>query len=275
MAYGAVIGIECHIQLNTRTKAFCSCPNEYGAPPNTHVCPVCLAHPVRTLSLPSTLLSNCIFALHLLGSESTLSLHTARPVTRQSAMVLPNPCLPPSPGNNVLCVAHCCLSLWVLVTVRLQAPGLAEVASSTEYRSTSQGTLPALNAEVVHKAVLAGLALGSFIAAVSKFDRKQYFYADLPKGYQISQYDVPICAGGAIDVALPDGSARRVGITRAHLEEDAGEPETLLLPICPCICCSGSRRPDREWSSGHGPGRFGSRARCETGHAGIPASCLS
>ena len=104
---------------------------------------------------------------------------------------------------------------------------LAEYASGTEYTSTLQGTLPALNAEVVHKAVLAGLALGSAIAAVSKFDRKQYFYADLPKGYQISQYDVPICAGGAIDVALPDGSARRVGITRAHLEEDAGKPWTL------------------------------------------------
>ncbi len=94
-----------------------------------------------------------------------------------------------------------------------------------------QGTLPVLNAEVVHKAVLAGLALGSRIAAVSKFDRKQYFYPDLPKGYQISQYDVPICAGGAVDVALPDGSARRFGITRAHLEEDAG-----ARPAGTCTC---------------------------------------
>ena len=105
-----------------------------------------------------------------------------------------------------------------------QVPGLAECASGADRGSAPQGTLPALNAEVVHKAVLAGLALGSSIAAVSKFDRKQYFYADLPKGYQISQYDVPICTGGAVDVALPDGSARRVGITRAHLEEDAGKP---------------------------------------------------
>ena len=105
-----------------------------------------------------------------------------------------------------------------------------------EVISTSQGTLPALNAEVVHKAVLAGLALGSSIAPVSKFDRKQYFYADLPKGYQISQYDVPICAGGAIDVALPDGTARRIGITRAHLEEDAGEPWTRIPAQCPCSC---------------------------------------
>lgn len=82
-----------------------------------------------------------------------------------------------------------------------------------------------LNAEVVHKAALAGLALGSAIARTSKFDRKQYFYPDLPKGYQISQYDVPICAGGAVDITLPDGSSRRVGITRAHLEEDAGESQ--------------------------------------------------
>ena len=82
-----------------------------------------------------------------------------------------------------------------------------------------------LNAEVVHKAALAGLALGSAVARTSKFDRKQYFYPDLPKGYQISQYDMPICAGGAVDVALPDGSSRRIGITRAHLEEDAGVPQ--------------------------------------------------
>lgn len=111
--------------------------------------------------------------------------------------------------------------------------------------STSQGTLPALNAEVVHKAVLAGLALGSSIAAVSKFDRKQYFYADLPKGYQISQYDVPICTGGAIDVALPDGSSRWVGITRAHLEEDAGKSETLIPVRCPRSCCSAVADPGR------------------------------
>ena len=94
-----------------------------------------------------------------------------------------------------------------------------------------------LNEEVVHKAVLAGLALGSSVAAVSKFDRKQYFYADLPKGYQISQYDAPICAGGAVDVALPDGSARRVGVTRAHLEEDAGGPHTLHPARRSHSCC--------------------------------------
>ena len=77
---------------------------------------------------------------------------------------------------------------------------------------------------MVQKGVLAGLALNCSIALQSKFDRKQYFYPDLPKGYQISQYDVPLCAGGAIEVVLPDGGGRkRVGITRAHLEEDAGK----------------------------------------------------
>jgi aspartyl-tRNA(Asn)/glutamyl-tRNA(Gln) amidotransferase subunit B len=76
---------------------------------------------------------------------------------------------------------------------------------------------------MVSKAVLAGLALGCRIAPLSKFDRKQYFYPDLPKGYQISQYDEPLCAGGAIEVPLPDGSVKRVGITRAHVEEDAGK----------------------------------------------------
>ncbi|KAK9824574.1 hypothetical protein WJX72_011426 [[Myrmecia] bisecta] len=130
VAFEAVIGIETHVQLNTRTKAFCRCRNEYGASPNSHVCPVCLAHP---------------------------------------------------------------------------------------------GTLPMVNEEIVRKGVLAGLALGCQITRQSKFDRKQYFYADLPKGYQISQYDVPLCTGGHLDVALPDGSQKRIGITRAHLEEDAGK----------------------------------------------------
>ncbi len=89
----------------------------------------------------------------------------------------------------------------------------------------TQGTLPVVNEKAVRLAVTAGLGLNCAIAPQSKFDRKQYFYPDLPKGYQISQYDVPICAGGAVDVALPDGSSRRVGITRAHLEEDAGVPQ--------------------------------------------------
>jgi len=125
-----VIGIETHVQLLTRTKAFCNCKNEFGAEPNTHVCPVCLGHP---------------------------------------------------------------------------------------------GSLPVMNAEAVALGVRAGLALGSAVARRSKFDRKQYFYADLPKGYQISQYDEPLCSGGAVVVDLPDGTTKTFGVTRAHLEEDAGK----------------------------------------------------
>lgn len=86
------------------------------------------------------------------------------------------------------------------------------------------GTLPVLNAAMVAKAVAAGVALGSKIAPSSKFDRKQYFYADLPKGYQISQYDEPICSGGSLEIQVPGQKAPKViGITRAHIEEDAGK----------------------------------------------------
>ena len=80
------------------------------------------------------------------------------------------------------------------------------------------GVLPVLNKKVVDMAILTGLALGSKIPNRCKFDRKQYFYPDLPKGYQISQYDEPICVGGHLDIA-----GKRIGITRAHLEEDAGK----------------------------------------------------
>ena len=129
--YEAVIGIECHVQLSTMTKAFCACRNKFGMEPNTSVCPVCLGHP---------------------------------------------------------------------------------------------GTLPVLNEEVVRKGILAGLALNCQVATTSKFDRKQYFYADLPKGYQISQYDEPLCSDGWIDVPLPDEHGeKRIRIERAHLEEDAGK----------------------------------------------------
>ena len=86
-----------------------------------------------------------------------------------------------------------------------------------------------LNEGVLRKAVTAGLALGCAIAPLSKFDRKQYFYPDLPKGYQISQYDVPICSGGALDAVLPDASTKRIGITRVHIEEDAGAEQAPLL----------------------------------------------
>ncbi|WIA33555.1 hypothetical protein OEZ86_006679 [Tetradesmus obliquus] len=127
--YEAVIGIETHVQLLTRTKAFCSCPNQYGDEPNTNICPVCMGHP---------------------------------------------------------------------------------------------GSLPMLNQEAVNLAIRAGIALNAKIARRSKFDRKQYFYADLPKGYQISQYDVPVCSAGFLEVDTPEG-VKRFGITRAHLEEDAGK----------------------------------------------------
>jgi len=85
------------------------------------------------------------------------------------------------------------------------------------------GTLPVLNAEAVRMAVKFGLAIGATVAPTSVFARKNYFYPDLPKGYQISQYELPIVARGALEIVLDDGSRKRVGITRAHLEEDAGK----------------------------------------------------
>ena len=85
------------------------------------------------------------------------------------------------------------------------------------------GVLPVLNKEVVTMAVKFGLAVGSDIARKSVFDRKNYFYPDLPKGYQISQLELPIVEGGSMTIQLEDGSDKVVGITRAHLEEDAGK----------------------------------------------------
>ena len=85
------------------------------------------------------------------------------------------------------------------------------------------GVLPVLNAEAVRMAVKLGLAIDARIARTSVFARKNYFYPDLPKGYQISQYELPIVAGGALEIVLEDGSRKRIGITRAHLEEDAGK----------------------------------------------------
>ena len=85
------------------------------------------------------------------------------------------------------------------------------------------GVLPVLNAEAVRMAIKFGLAVNARIAPRSVFARKNYFYPDLPKGYQISQYELPIVAEGSLDVVLDDGSRKRVGITRAHLEEDAGK----------------------------------------------------
>jgi len=85
------------------------------------------------------------------------------------------------------------------------------------------GVLPVLNGEAVRMAVRFGLAIGARVARHSVFARKNYFYPDLPKGYQISQYELPIVAQGALDIVLDDGSTKRIGITRAHLEEDAGK----------------------------------------------------
>ncbi|MBX9704621.1 MAG: Asp-tRNA(Asn)/Glu-tRNA(Gln) amidotransferase subunit GatB, partial [Gammaproteobacteria bacterium] len=85
------------------------------------------------------------------------------------------------------------------------------------------GTLPSLNAAAVSKAVKFGLAIDAEIGMTSVFDRKNYFYPDLPKGYQISQFGLPIVGKGQLDVLLEDGTVKRVGITRAHLEEDAGK----------------------------------------------------
>ncbi len=85
------------------------------------------------------------------------------------------------------------------------------------------GVLPVLNREAVAMAVTFGLAIGAQITPRSVFARKNYFYPDLPKGYQISQYELPIVAGGQLDIGLPDGTVKRIRITRAHLEEDAGK----------------------------------------------------
>jgi aspartyl-tRNA(Asn)/glutamyl-tRNA(Gln) amidotransferase subunit B len=125
-----VIGLECHVELSTRTKMFCGCRNEFGAEPNTLTCPVCLGHP---------------------------------------------------------------------------------------------GSLPVPNHEAIARIVKIGLALESEIAPRSLFHRKNYFYPDMPKNYQISQYDLPVCVGGHLDVEQPDGSTKRVGITRVHMEEDTGK----------------------------------------------------
>src|SRR5690606_14246582 len=85
------------------------------------------------------------------------------------------------------------------------------------------GVLPVLNREAVVMAIKFGLATGCTIARRSIFARKNYFYPDLPKGYQISQYELPIVYGGKLDIVLDDGTVKTIGITRAHLEEDAGK----------------------------------------------------
>ncbi len=127
--YEVVIGLEVHAELSTKTKIFCSCPTEFGALPNTHTCPICMAMP---------------------------------------------------------------------------------------------GTLPVLNEKVVEYAVKAGLATNCEIARDSKNDRKNYFYPDLPKSYQISQFDKPLCEHGYVEIDTKNGK-KKIRITRIHIEEDAGK----------------------------------------------------
>ncbi len=127
--YEAIIGLEVHAELATKTKIFCSCPTDFGGQPNTHVCPICMAMP---------------------------------------------------------------------------------------------GALPVLNKKVVEYAVKAGLATNCEITPLSKNDRKNYFYPDLPKSYQISQFDKPLCVGGNIEIETEEGT-KQIGITRIHIEEDAGK----------------------------------------------------
>jgi len=129
--YEMVVGLEVHVQLKTRSKAFCGCSTDFGAPPNVNTCPVCLALP---------------------------------------------------------------------------------------------GALPVLNAEAVRLAVRASLALGCKLNLTSIFARKNYFYPDLPKGYQISQYDRPLAEHGVIEIHVAgDDAPRQIGVTRLHMEEDAGK----------------------------------------------------
>ena len=129
MSSRAAIGLEVHVQLNTRSKMFCGCRASFGAAPNTNVCPVCLGYP---------------------------------------------------------------------------------------------GAMPAMNEDAIRRTVIMGLMVGSSINAVSKFDRKSYFYPDMPKNYQSTQYDQPLCVGGTIEIEQ-DGARRAIRLRRIHLEEDVAK----------------------------------------------------
>ena len=142
MKYIPIIGLEVHVQLKTRSKMFCGCPVEFGAPPNTHTCPVCLGFP---------------------------------------------------------------------------------------------GALPVMNVEALKMSALTGLMLGCTVPEICKFDRKNYFYPDMPKNYQITQFDQPICSGGAVplhDFAYPKDAQKSIAhpgksvrLTRIHLEEDVAKSQ--------------------------------------------------
>ena len=128
--FDPVLGLEVHVELSTNSKMFCGCPTEFGAEPNTQVCPVCLGLP---------------------------------------------------------------------------------------------GSLPVVNRTAVESAIRIGLALNCTIAPWGRFARKNYFYPDMPKNFQTSQYDEPIAVNGWLDVPLDDGTTVRVEIERAHMEEDTGK----------------------------------------------------
>jgi aspartyl-tRNA(Asn)/glutamyl-tRNA(Gln) amidotransferase subunit B len=130
MSYQVIVGLEIHVQLNTRTKMFCSCALRFGEEANSRVCPVCLGLP---------------------------------------------------------------------------------------------GALPVMNGQAVEYAILAAMALDCKIADFTKWDRKSYYYPDLPKNYQISQYDLPLGSNGHIEIPLENGKTKSVRIRRVHLEEDAGK----------------------------------------------------
>ncbi len=129
MQYEAVIGLEVHAQLSTKSKMFCGCSTKFGKHPNSQTCPICIGMP---------------------------------------------------------------------------------------------GVLPVMNKKAIEFTIKTGLAMNCSIAPYSRFSRKNYFYPDLPKGYQISQYELPIATVGYIEIVV-DGAIRRIGITRVHLEEDAGK----------------------------------------------------
>ena len=128
--FEVVIGLEVHVELNTNTKMFCGCRNDFGDEPNTNVCPICIGLP---------------------------------------------------------------------------------------------GSLPAVNRKAVESSIAIGLALGCSIAPTGRFSRKNYFYPDLAKNFQTSQYDEPIAFEGTIDIEIPSGNVFTVAIERAHMEEDAGK----------------------------------------------------